>query len=101
MLDFMDFRHCLGLDRFSFWCQTNSLDTFFGQSQEVSRTYMGSVFFLESRIYTKRELHHVRVGNLAGGLGARRHRVGISRTSLYFFLRRRARRHLMELLCIV
>ena len=28
---------------------------------------MGSVFFLESRIYTKRELHHVRVGNLAGG----------------------------------
>ena len=31
------------------------------------RTHLGSVVFLESRIYTKREQHHVRVGNLAGG----------------------------------
>ena len=60
----------------------------------LGQRFFFSAFFFLSRIYTKRELHHVRVGNLAGG-------VGISRTSLYLFLRRRARRHLMELLCIV
>ena len=67
----------------------------------VSATQLGSVFFLESRIYTKRELHHVRVGNLAGerrrAEASRRHFAHI----LVFLLRRRARRHLMELLCIV
>ena len=47
---------------------------------------IGQRFFLESRIYTKRELHHVRVGNLAGGRmraeASRRHFAHI----LVFFL---------------
>ena len=54
----------------------------------------GQRFFLESRIYTKREQHHVRVGNLAGG----RRRAEASRRHFAHIL---ARRHLMELLCIV
>ena len=58
-----------GAPRQSFMASSNL--NLFGRSPLLpSGSQLGSVFFLESRIYTKRELHHVRVGNLAGG---RRH----------------------------